>query len=119
MPLLATPFPHVMNSLNGPTAPPVTYLIFYSNIVNGQMWCPDCRAVESTVKDAFDAPDKPKGIIYWVGDRPEWRTPQNKARVDWNVQSVPTILRIESGKETARIVGDDILDKKLFNAFLS
>ncbi|WVQ66160.1 uncharacterized protein L199_004338 [Kwoniella botswanensis] len=118
MPLLANPFPHVFNSLNARDAPPVSYLVFYSDIVNGQMWCPDCRDVESTVKQAFDAPDKPKAIIYWVGSISEWRAPKNKARVDWNVNSVPTILKIENGKETGRLVEQEILDKKIFEAFL-
>ncbi|WVQ84444.1 hypothetical protein IAT38_006596 [Cryptococcus sp. DSM 104549] len=118
MPLLSAPHPHVMNGLNGPTAPPVSYLIFYSDVVNGQMWCPDCRDVEQAVKDTFDAPDKPKGIIYWVGKVQDWRTPTNKARVDWNVQSIPTILRIENGKETARLVEDEILDKSKLTTFL-
>ncbi|WWC92676.1 uncharacterized protein L201_007635 [Kwoniella dendrophila CBS 6074] len=118
MPLLANPFPQVMNSLNGPTSPDVSYLVFYSSVIDGQMWCPDCVNVESTVKAAFDGADKPKAIIYWVGDRTEWRTPKNKARVDWNVNNVPTILRIENGKETARLVENDILDKKKFQALL-
>ncbi|WVR07957.1 hypothetical protein IAU60_005000 [Kwoniella sp. DSM 27419] len=112
MPLHATPYPHVMNSINGPTAPAKTFLVFYSDVVDGRMWCPDCRDVEQTVKDAFDAPDKPKGIIYWVGTVAEWRTPKNKARVDWNVNSVPTILRIENGKETGRLVESEIMDKQ-------
>lgn len=33
-------YPHVMNGINGPTAPQYTYLVFYSNVVDGQMWCP-------------------------------------------------------------------------------
>ncbi|OCF34351.1 hypothetical protein I317_05528 [Kwoniella heveanensis CBS 569] len=118
MPLHATPYPHVMNSLNGPTAPEKTFLVFYSNVVNGQMWCPDCRDVEQVVKDTFDGADKPKAIIYWVGTIAEWRTPKNSARVDWNVQSVPTILRIENGKETARLVEGEILDAGRLAAFV-
>ncbi|WWD20412.1 hypothetical protein CI109_104888 [Kwoniella shandongensis] len=118
MPLISTPFPHVANSINGPTAPAATFLIFYSDYVDGQMWCPDCRAVESTVKEAFDGPEKPKGIINWVGIKEEWRKPNNKARVDYNVVGIPTIIRIENGKETARLVEDEILDKQRFEAFL-
>ncbi|KAK4689881.1 hypothetical protein P7C73_g247, partial [Tremellales sp. Uapishka_1] len=96
MPLLATPYPHVMNGLNGPTAPKYTFLIFYSNVVDGKMWCPDCRNVEDVVKRTFDAPTKPKGVIFWVGKQTEWRQPTNEARKVWNVQSVPTILRLEN-----------------------
>ena len=54
MPLIATPcvgikftmmklivrYPHIMNGINGPTAPKYTYLVFYSSVVNGKMWCP-------------------------------------------------------------------------------
>jgi hypothetical protein len=29
-----------MNGINGPTAPKYTYLVFYSSVVNGKMWCP-------------------------------------------------------------------------------
>ena len=33
-------YPHVMNQLNGPTAPKYTFLVFYASVVDGQMWCP-------------------------------------------------------------------------------
>ncbi|CAD6581237.1 MAG: Meiotic Sister-Chromatid recombination aldehyde dehydrogenase, partial [Tremellales sp. Tagirdzhanova-0007] len=119
MPLLATPYPHVMNQLNGPTSPKYTFLVFYASVVDGQMWCPDCRNTESTVREAFDSPSKPKAIIYWVGTKTEWRTSTNKARTDWDVQAVPTILRIEGGKEMSRLVDDEILDTGRMEAFLS
>ncbi|OXG19425.1 hypothetical protein C366_02271 [Cryptococcus neoformans Tu401-1] len=118
MPLQTAPYPHVFNALNGPTAPAISYIVFYSNIVDGQMWCPDCRAVENVVKEAFDAPDKPNAAIFWVGNRQEWRTPNNQARTEWNVNSVPTILRLENGKETGRLVEDEILDKARLQAFI-
>ncbi|ORY34598.1 hypothetical protein BCR39DRAFT_513556 [Naematelia encephala] len=118
MPLHAKPYPHVFNSLNGPTAPAQTYLVFYSSVVDGRMWCPDCRNVEQVVKDAFDGPDKPKAIIHWVGTSSEWKTETNPARVDWNVQTIPTILRIENGKETARLVENDILEEGRLASFI-
>ncbi|RSH93154.1 hypothetical protein EHS25_007507 [Saitozyma podzolica] len=118
MVLLPTPYPHVMNSIGSPAAPKHTFLIFYSSVVDGQMWCPDCRNVEGTVKEVFDGFDKPRGIIIWVGDRTEWRTPSNSARVDWKVSSIPTILRIQDGKETARLVENEILDKHKLQAFI-
>ncbi|RXK39709.1 hypothetical protein M231_03064 [Tremella mesenterica] len=109
-----------MNSLNGPTSPKYTFLIFYSSVINGQMWCPDCRRVESTVKEAFDGPDKPKAIIHWVGDKATWRDPKNEARVQWKISNVPTILRIQNGKEVARLGNDnEIMDSKRFQAFLN
>jgi hypothetical protein len=86
-------YPHVMNALAGPSAPKYTYLVFYSNIVNGRMWCPvrscppalspcdhpdgvhpaphvrapadqqDCLAVEQTVKETFEGDDKPSASL--------------------------------------------------------
>jgi hypothetical protein len=50
--------------------------------------------VESTVKNTFDGPDKPKAVILWY-EREDWRRPDNEARTKWNVQNLPTILRLE------------------------
>jgi len=61
-----------------------------------------------------------------------WRDPKNEARVNWKVSSVPTILRLENvrfldpvpmtandqGKETARLVEDEIMDKKRLSDFV-
>lgn len=40
--VLTSSYPHVINSLNGPTAPKHTFLVFYSSIdpKTGTMWCP-------------------------------------------------------------------------------
>ena len=54
----------------------------------------DCRDVEATVKETFDGADKPKAIIVWL-EREDWRRPDNEARIKWNVQNIPTILRLE------------------------
>lgn len=52
-----------------------------------------------------------------------WRNKQNFARVDWNVQSVPTLVRFEDvdGKvrETGRLVEGEILDEKKLKGLLS
>ncbi|RSH80024.1 uncharacterized protein EHS24_009695 [Apiotrichum porosum] len=119
MPLIESSYPHVLGALNGPTAPKRSFLIFYSNVVDGRMWCPDCRVVEDAVKKAFQGEDKPQGIIYWVGSLAQWRDKNNHARTSWNVNSVPTILRIEDGKETGRIVENEILDSAKLKALLS
>ncbi|KAJ9103713.1 hypothetical protein QFC20_004717 [Naganishia adeliensis] len=102
-----------MNGLFGPDAQQPVFLVFYSAITpaTGQMWCPDCRVVESTVKNTFDGPDKPKAVILWY-EREDWRRPDNEARTKWNVQNLPTILRLEDGKETGRLVESAILDSK-------
>ncbi|ORX37582.1 thioredoxin-like protein [Kockovaella imperatae] len=120
MPLHVTPYPHVLNSLNGPTAPKYTYLIFYSSFVDGQMWCPDCRNAEQNVKEVFEGDDKPKGVILYVGDKPTWRDPENEYRKEYKLRGVPTMIRMENGKEVARIEEDeDFLDKGKLEAFVN
>ncbi|KAJ9125360.1 hypothetical protein QFC22_000320 [Naganishia vaughanmartiniae] len=100
-----------MNGLFAPDAKQPVFLVFYSAITpsTGQMWCPDCRDVESAVKTTFDGPDKPKAVIIWL-EREEWRKRDNEARVKWNVQNLPTILRLQDGKETGRLVESEILN---------
>jgi hypothetical protein len=48
-------------------------IIFYSSIdpKTGQMWCPDCRKVKSTIDWLFDGNDKPAAYIIWVGSKAE------------------------------------------------
>ncbi|BEJ11712.1 hypothetical protein CspHIS471_0201720 [Cutaneotrichosporon sp. HIS471] len=116
MPLLKSTYPQTINALRGTTAGR-TFLIFYSNIVNGQMWCPDCRAVEGIVEDAFDADDKPTCAIVWV-ERDEWKKPNGAERVQWNLTGLPTIIRFEGGNETARLVEGEMLDNARWRAFL-
>jgi hypothetical protein len=54
----------------------------------------------------FSAPESPKGIVFWVGQRPEWRSPENPARVRWNVHNVPTILKLmEVSGQSHRVSG--------------
>ena len=73
-----------MSALGGPSAPKHTFLVFYSNVVNGKMWCPvslqavfpvcvtastssqsdsqDCVKVEDTVNKAFEGKDQPSKL---------------------------------------------------------
>lgn len=66
------------------------------------MWCPDCVAVESLVRETFEGVDAPKGIIHWVGQREEWKLPggaENEARKVWGVTGVPTVMKIQEVSE--------------------
>ncbi|KAG6919016.1 hypothetical protein DXG01_009726 [Tephrocybe rancida] len=47
------------------------YLIFYSSIVDGKLWCPDCRDVESLINQTFSAAAGPSALIVYVGNRSE------------------------------------------------
>ncbi|TBU49980.1 hypothetical protein BD309DRAFT_946134 [Dichomitus squalens] len=86
------------------------YLIFFSSRgEGGKLWCPDCVAVEDLVKQTFESAEGPSGTIVYVGQRSEWKTPSNPFRAQpWNVQSVPTVIRIRDG---ARLVEQEIREK--------
>ncbi|EEB94596.1 hypothetical protein MPER_06563 [Moniliophthora perniciosa FA553] len=81
------------------------YVVFYSSIVDGQLWCPDCREVESLIKDTFSPPDAPPAVIVYVGDKPAG---------PWNLTSIPTIVKLVNGKEHGRLVEDEIAPKLNF-----
>jgi hypothetical protein len=50
-----------------------TTIIFYASIdpATGQMWCPDCRRVKSTIDWLFNGNDKPDAYIIYVGSKAE------------------------------------------------
>ncbi|KAI0778713.1 hypothetical protein BD413DRAFT_609285 [Trametes elegans] len=77
------------------------FLIFYSSRdERGQLWCPDCVAVERLVQETFGSPDGPSGAIVYVGQRAEWKTPSNPFRAEpWNVSSIPTVIRTRDGAQ--------------------
>ncbi|TFK77441.1 hypothetical protein BDN72DRAFT_43697 [Pluteus cervinus] len=81
------------------------YLIFYSSIVDGRLWCPDCRAVEEDVRNVFDGSDDPPALIVYVGDKSSWKPSSNPFRgAPWNITSIPTIVKVKDGKEIGRLV---------------
>ncbi|KAI0046607.1 hypothetical protein FA95DRAFT_1606744 [Auriscalpium vulgare] len=89
------------------------FAIFYSSRDDkGVMWCPDCRAVEDVVERTFAPPEGPSGLIIYVGQKPEWKTPANYFRgTGWDVQSVPTIVRLRDGQPVGQLVEDEILTR--------
>ncbi|KAI0066495.1 hypothetical protein BV25DRAFT_1390313 [Artomyces pyxidatus] len=74
------------------------FVIFYSSRdEEGKMWCPDCRAVEDLVERTFSPIGGPSALVIYVGQKPEWKTPDNPFRGPaWDVQSVPTIVRLSN-----------------------
>ncbi|KAH9486250.1 Thioredoxin-like protein Clot [Psilocybe cubensis] len=100
---------------------PEKFVIFYSSIVDGQMWCPvcprlsfelirdlisvdqDCREIDQLVQNTFSE-GGPAALIVYVGDRGQWKTASNVYRQEpWKITSVPTIVRLKDGKEEARL----------------
>jgi len=87
---------------------PENYLIFYSSLSDGRLWCPDCVDVDSTVQKIFGT-DGPAALIVYVGQKAEWKTPNNPFRSEpWNIQSIPTIIKLRDNKETSRLVESEI-----------
>ncbi|WVR07968.1 hypothetical protein IAU60_005011 [Kwoniella sp. DSM 27419] len=97
-----------------------TFLIFYSSIEHGQMWCPHCRDVQGLVKAAFTGANKPNGIIAYIGNFAGWKNvPSHPARLRFQVRFVPTIIKLRNGKEVDRVEKSGILDTETFEAFLA
>jgi len=119
MPLLQTAYPTTLSAFYGPAASPRSFIIYYASIdpATGMMWCPDCRAVEETVKKAFAPSDGPMGLVIYVGGRAEWKDTNNEYRKQ-GITNVPTIVRIKDGKEVGRLVEGEILDEEKLSAFV-
>ncbi|KAJ7459176.1 hypothetical protein B0H11DRAFT_2242743 [Mycena galericulata] len=82
-----------------------TFLIFYASIVDGKMWCSDCRKVDGTVQKTFASPDGPSAVIIYVGDKPEWRAKDNVFRGEpFKITAVPTIIKLRESVEVGRLI---------------
>jgi len=85
------------------------YLIFYSSLTDGELWCPDCRNIDSTVQEIFGPPDSPKALIIYVGQIAEWKRPTNPFRGEpWRIESIPTIIKRQGSREIGRLVDSEV-----------
>ncbi|KAF7337487.1 Duf953 domain protein [Mycena sanguinolenta] len=109
----------VLNTTDCPFTEPVAsllerpeeFLIFYSDIVDGQMWCPDCRAVDDQVRKTF-IDTSVTAVIVYVGNKPDWKAPENVFRGEpFKITSIPTIVKMREGKEVGRLVEKEISSK--------
>jgi len=85
------------------------YLIFYSSLTDGILWCEDCRKVDPIVQHIFGPPNGPEGLIVYVGQRTEWKRPaDNPFRGEpWKIESIPTIIKVQDSKEIGRLVDSE------------
>ncbi|KAF7307210.1 N-acetyltransferase domain-containing protein [Mycena indigotica] len=99
---------------------PEEYLVFYSDVENGQMWCGDCRRVQDIVRTAFEAADSPSAAIVFVGNKPTWKAPTHPFRAaPLGLTDVPTIIRLRAQADgIAKLVDADI-DSPGLAAFLA
>ncbi|OBZ79111.1 Thioredoxin domain-containing protein 17 [Grifola frondosa] len=86
------------------------YLVFYSSRdETGNLWCPDCVAVDDAIQQAFGPAEAPSALIVYVGQRAAWKSRSNVFRAaPWKVDSVPTIVRVKDGE---RLVDSEIAHK--------
>ncbi|GAB0133990.1 hypothetical protein EsDP_00002378 [Epichloe bromicola] len=102
-----------------------TFIIFISSEdpETKQPWCPDVRASWPHVVAAFEGHSSHTLNVVEVGQRPEWRDPDNVYRKNWNVHGVPTLARFQrvNGEvvETARLDENGIMDVQALHAFLN
>ncbi|TKY85882.1 hypothetical protein EX895_005423 [Sporisorium graminicola] len=76
------------------------YLIFFSS--GTPPWCPDCVDAQPAVQEVFAAGNV-DGHIVLVGEKPEWKTPENRFRKEYAIRCIPTITKVVDGKEVARL----------------
>jgi hypothetical protein len=118
----------MMQAIKPPTSTSSTttttprFLIFYSSILpsTGKMWCPDCLDVQAIINATFSGTDTPEAIIYYVGQKQQWRADDNVARVEWKVSGVPTVVKVDgtSGEEISRVTEVEILVESKWRAFV-
>ncbi|KAH7910441.1 hypothetical protein BJ138DRAFT_1152884 [Hygrophoropsis aurantiaca] len=90
--------------------PEEKYLIFYSSRIDGKLWCPDCVAIENKVQEIFGG-ESNSAVVVYVGQKAEYRDPANPFRGEpWNISSIPTIIRLQDGKEDGRLEERDLRD---------
>jgi len=85
------------------------YVIFYSSLTDGILWCPDCRRIDPTVQKIFGPSDGPEALIVYVGQKAEWKRPANNPfrGEPWQIESIPTIIKVQDSKEIGRLVDSE------------
>ncbi|KAI5479674.1 thioredoxin-like protein 5 [Pseudohyphozyma bogoriensis] len=134
MPLLFPPSstsfsPSTVSSLLPASTSPTTpsYLIFFASIdpATGQSWCIDCRNSVALI-EKFLPEKKGNSVLVQVGARNEWKTPENEYRKLYDVQNIPTIVRVEDPnasveaiKSSKRLVEAEVMDEDKFGKFVA
>jgi len=94
------------------------FLIFFSSRLpeSNLLWCPDCLAVEDLIRNTFSCERGPSAVLVYVGQKSEWKTPDNIFRKEpWKVEVIPTIIKLDkAGKEIGRLVdGQNSISEEL------
>ncbi|KAN0061794.1 hypothetical protein ACQY0O_005787 [Thecaphora frezii] len=103
-----------------PTSSSTHYLVFFSS--GTPPWCPDCVDTQPTLQRVFvdnAATNSAQAYLILVGERAEWKTPDNKYRKEYALKYIPTILKIQDGKEVARLEDHACKSVEKLSAFVA
>ncbi|KAI8935081.1 hypothetical protein NX059_007676 [Plenodomus lindquistii] len=106
------------------TSPTTLFLLFLApnDPVTRQPWCSDVRAALPVLNTVFSADASPVVHIVFVGQRAEWKEPDNVYRKVWGVKSIPALIRYEKVakrvEEAGRLVEGELLDKGKIGAIV-
>ncbi|KAG8219581.1 hypothetical protein J3R82DRAFT_532, partial [Butyriboletus roseoflavus] len=114
MPLREVQFPDAASLSNGKER----IIIFFASRLpeSNSLWCPDCLAAEDLIRNTFGSEQGPPAVLAYVGQRSDWKTPDNIFRKEpWKVKVIPTIIKLdEAGEEIGRLVdGQNLISEEL------
>ncbi|KAL1614738.1 hypothetical protein SLS54_009495 [Diplodia seriata] len=83
-------------------------------------WCGDCVAAEPLVERKFgDKYGEEKCWVVWVGDKAEWRTPENVWRkAPFEVTHLPTLVKVTPEGKWEKLVEGDVYNQRKLDAFV-
>ncbi|KAK7415977.1 hypothetical protein QQZ08_012170 [Neonectria magnoliae] len=86
-----------------PSGTETHYVVYFAS--GEPSWCPDCQEALPALNNVFGPDSAPTAYIVRVGSFQEWRGPKkNKYRSPpYSIEGVPTVVKIENGKEIARL----------------
>jgi thiol-disulfide isomerase/thioredoxin len=113
----SVPFPKFEEVFNSLLANNTKAVVLFTSDKNedGVEWCPDCVAVKP-LYPTIEEEAKKVGLplfIFYCGDRPTWKNPENKFRRNKLVQltSVPTLGLFDGKKVTRKLMEGDLLSQ--------
>lgn len=78
-------------SVPSPQGDSPQYLIFFSS--GTPPWCPDCVDAQPAIQAVFGGAQADAHIVL-VGEKPEWKTPENRFRKEFGIRCIPSITKM-------------------------
>ncbi|WBW72208.1 thioredoxin family protein, peroxidase [Schizosaccharomyces osmophilus] len=87
-----------------------------------QPWCPTVRAALPAFNNIFNSSKTLNLVHVYVGNMPQWRTPDNLYRKNFGISAVPTLGRYyrdaEGNLQNSLLVDYDCLDAQKLSKFI-